>query len=126
MKKNIINSLSLLLITFIFALSSCSYDNEEELYPVEVIVPTDTISYTDVILPIVETNCYVCHQTGATCGDINLEGYENLVVKVEDGAFLGSIKHEDNYSPMPQGANKLSDSQIEKISLWIDQDYPNN
>ena len=126
MKKNIINSLSLLLLTFIFALSSCSYDNEEELYPKEVIIPTDTISYTDDVLPIIVTNCYGCHMSSVVTGGIDLEGYENLIVRVEDGSLLGSIMHEDNYSPMPQGASKLSDSQIEKVSIWIDQDYPNN
>jgi len=117
---------ALLLCALMICLSNCTYNNEEELYPPEVITPTDTISYVDDVLTIIETNCYGCHGEGAALGGVDLDGYDNLVVAVENGSLLGTIRHEADYSPMPQGASKLSDSQIEKVSLWIDQDYPNN
>ncbi len=123
-KDNLTFALSLLAL--IICLSNCTYNNEEELYPIEIIEPTDTISYVDEVLPIIDTNCYSCHGNGAAVAGIDIDGYDKLVVVVENGSLLGTIKHEENYSPMPQGASKLSDSQIEKISLWIDQDYPNN
>ncbi len=124
MNTKLIRPSLLFLAICILSFSNCTYNSEEDLYPIEE--PQDVTSYSADILPIVETNCYVCHQDGATCGDINLQGYDNLVVRVEDGSLLGSIKHEEGWSAMPQGASKLSDSQIQKVSDWIDQDYPNN
>ncbi len=121
--KIVCSSIGLLFI-FILIFSSCTYNSEEDLYP--VIEEMDIVSYSSDVLPIIETNCYTCHQDAAICGGINLEGYANLVVRVEDGSLLGSIRHEDGWSAMPQGASKLPDNLIDRISSWIDQDYPNN
>jgi len=123
-KKSLEYSSSSLIFVLILSLTSCSYNSEEDLYP--VVELTEPLSYSSDILPILETNCYSCHQDASICGDVNLEGYNNLVIRVENGSLLGAIMHEEGWMPMPQGADKLSDSQIEKISTWVDEDYPNN
>lgn len=112
------------IVLFVFCLSSCTYNNEEELYPEVPVI--DSLSYTEDVLPIIEVNCYACHQNGSTSGGVNLEGYENLTIHVESGSLLGTIRHDEGWSAMPKGASKLSDSQIEKVSKWIDEGYPNN
>ncbi|MEM9547047.1 MAG: hypothetical protein AAGA77_13785 [Bacteroidota bacterium] len=123
MSKN--NSLSYYaILSIIFLISSCTYNSEEDLYPPEPV--EDDISYLNDVLPIIETNCYACHDAVSMNGGINLEGYDNLVIRVEDGSLEGTIRHEENWLAMPLAASKLPDNLIQQISDWIDQGYPNN
>jgi len=123
MNKNIFLSLSIL-TAFSLIISSCTYNSEEDLYPEEPI--PEVVSYATDVLPIIETNCYGCHDAESMNAGINLEGYDNLVIRVEDGSLEGTIRHEEGWVAMPLAASKLSDSQINKISDWIDEGYPNN
>lgn len=112
-----------IIISFFF--SSCYYDVEEDLYPTTDCA-TDGITYSDDILPLIENNCYTCHNEAASFANINIEGYDNLMVYVNSGQFLGSIKHQPAYSPMPQGQPPLVECNIEKIEAWINAGAPNN
>ena len=107
-------------------ISSCSYNSEEDLYPNNTGCQTDNISYQNDILPIIVDNCYVCHDAQALNGNINLEGHENVKIRIDDGSLLGSIRHEDGWATMPFGTAKLLDCQIEKISAWAILGAPNN
>jgi len=124
MNKNRVLSTFSFLVLIVITISSCTYNSEEDLYP-EVPIEDD-ISYLTDVLPIIETNCYGCHDAVAMNGGINLEGYDNLVIRVEEGSLLGSIKHEADWLAMPLSASKLSDSQISKIEKWVEDGYPNN
>ncbi len=101
-------------------LAGCVYDNEEELLA-SGDCNTANLSYAKDILPIIETNCYRCHDAANNFGDITLEGYDNLRKWVDSGELLGAIKREPGFSPMPQGASKLGDCLIEQIESWINQ-----
>ena len=113
------------IFAMVLGLASCTYNSEEDLYPVSD-CPTNDMSYTNDILPIIESNCYVCHSDAANFGNVTLEGHANLLVRVNDDSLLGSIRHEDGWSPMPSGAPQLLECQINQISAWIDQGAPNN
>lgn len=43
-----------------------------------------------------------------------------------NGKLYGSISHASGYSPMPQGAAKMTDCQLATIKKWIDSGSPNN
>src|SRR4051794_37765180 len=98
-------AIACLLIIMIFSLKSCYWDNEERLY-VQPPVPCDTAalaSYNNVVLPILKTSCYSCHNAKnyISAGDnINLEGYEKLKRWANDGSLLGSISHDKKYFKM--------------------------
>ena len=109
----------------LLSVSSCTYENEEELYTVTG-CQTDDMSYASDIEPILETNCYGCHAVGVSFGNITLEEYSNLSISVGNGALMGSINHIDGWSPMPQGAPMLLECQIEKVEAWISQGAKNN
>jgi len=115
------------LIIAILALSlvSCSSDVEEELYPTTDCQVED-MSYLTDILPIIDTNCYQCHNAANNFGGITLEGYDALKIFADNGQLLGVIRHESGFSFMPQGEPKLLDCEIEKIAAWIDQGTMNN
>ena len=111
------------LIVMTFA--SCYYDNELELYGNEE-CNTSNISYSAFVEPVLETNCYGCHSTSANQGGVNFEGHANLVSTLAAGRFEGAIRHDSGFSPMPQGAPKLSDCTVDKIIAWIEDGALNN
>ena len=86
----------------------------------------DMVSYEDQVIPILENNCYGCHGAGVNTGGVTLEGYQNLKRFVDNGRFLGAVKHESGFAPMPQNASKLSDCQISQLEAWIDDGAENN
>ncbi len=115
MKKLIALFLFVLLI-----LSSCTYFNEQELFPNEV-CDTSNITYSANILPIFQQFCYRCHSasSGVIRGNFNLEDFSNIQREVSNGQLLNNIKHDPAGIPMPQGDAKLSDCNINKIENWI-------
>src|SRR5688500_16126905 len=108
MKKMLAISTSVLL------LAGCYYDNREDLYPAIASASCDTtaVTYSGKVLSIIQTNCYVCHGSGSTLGNVNLDGYANLKTYADNGKLVGVIEHQNGFSPMPQGGNKLADCDI--------------
>lgn len=117
LKKNVSPLLILLL------LASCSYENLEDYYD-DYVCDTVDITYSGTIYPIIDRNCLGCHYRGNSTS-VNLETYEDIFEKVQDGRLLGTIRHEDGYSPMPQGG-KLDDCTILKIEIWIEEGAQEN
>ena len=113
-------SMLLLITSALFSTASCVYNVEEVLYPSNICETTD-VSYANVVEPILINNCYVCHAEGVAQGGIVVESYNNLKVHVDNGRFLGAIRHDPGFSPMPQSNPKLSDCNITKIAAWIAQ-----
>lgn len=108
-----------------FFSGGCYYDIEEELYP-DTGCNTDSVTYSGVIAPLLETHCFSCHSTAILQGGISLEGYDQVMVRVTSGQLLGALKREAGFSPMPQNQPKLPDCQIEKIEVWIQEGALNN
>lgn len=105
--------------------SSCYYDNEEELYP-NTNCDTSMVTYSGEVLDILNLNCMSCHSAAVNQGGVTLEGYANLKIYVDNGKFLGAIRHDSGFSQMPQGAPQLPTCNIEKIEAWINQGAPDN
>ncbi len=113
-------------------LSSCSSDNEEDLFaPDEMAMEEDTlpISYATQIIPILENNnCLNCHnESGANvlgAGNV-LEGYDNLRVYVDNGALVGVLDGSNDYTPMPPGGS-ITSFELELIQQWIEEGAENN
>ena len=123
MMKNI---LFLLLLTVpLLHLGSCYYDAEDELYP-EIVCDTTSVTYSGIVLPIIQQNCYGCHSEAANQGGINLEGYSNLKTFVDAGLLVGVIKHQSGFSPMPKNSPKMPDCEILQIETWVSQGAQNN
>jgi hypothetical protein len=108
-------------------LSNCTFDDEESLFK-DVACPEiiEPVSYSAFVEPLLEKRCVSCHNSTFPSGNVNLEDYGKLIVHIENGKFLGAIRHTPGFSPMPQGESKLADCDIEKIENWIDQAYPEN
>ena len=126
-----ISKISGLLITvLIFSLalaSSCTYDNEKELFK-DTLVGCDTIdvSYKDDILPILQNNCYECHAASVATAGIILEGYDNVKEKADDGRLVGVTSRLPGFPQMPFGRPKLPACELLKIKKWVEAGAPNN
>ena len=107
------------------SLLGCAYESEEELFPSDG-CKVDNVSYNAQVVPILETNCYSCHGIGINTSGITLEGYSNLITRVNSGRLLGAIKRESGFPPMPQNAPMLPDCFIRQIEEWIGDGAPDN
>ena len=77
------------------------------------------ISYSQTILPIIQSECVSCHNGPNGSGNIDLSTDEAIKSQVESGAFFGSIHGDEGYELMPP-SGKLPLCEIQQIKLWID------
>ncbi len=113
---------------YLFIITACSSDNEEELFPNNT-CDTTSVSFTDDIVPIFTASCLGCHSLAAAPfagANIILEGYDNVLVQITNQRLVGSIEHASNFSPMPKGGAKLPACEIDKIKAWVNNGAPNN
>ena len=111
-------------------LNSCYYDSEEYLFPESgTDCDTSDVTFGATIQPMLQSYCYSCHSNSNASGNgagIRLENYSDVKTMADNGRLLGSISHENGYSPMPKGGSKLSDCQISQTQVWIENGTPNN
>ena len=123
MNKSIVFCLGIVVVL----LSSCYYDNEEELYPGSASsCDTTNTTYTITVETILKSNCYVCHSTTVADGGIILDSYTKLKEVADNGKLLGAVTHASGYSPMPKNQAQLSACNIQKITNWINKGALNN
>lgn len=125
MNKNILFN-SIIITGSTFILSSCYYDNAEELYLQAVECDTSSVSYKDAIVPFLEQACNNCHNAQTPLGGINLQDFNQVKRTGSNGSLVGSMKHAPNYSIMPPSGEKMPDCDILKIETWINNGMPNN
>lgn len=120
----------MLLTGFVLLLSACYYDKEELLYHGANNGPcldtVGTISYGQKVAPMLQQYCYSCHSGSFPSGNIAMGTYATDKAIAQNGSLYGSINHAAGYSPMPQGAPKMSSCEIATIKKWIDAGMQNN
>jgi len=131
MERPITNRLSaflpiLTVLMLTIQLSSCYYDNEEEVYPDSGGCDTTNVTYSGSVAPVLQANCNACHSGNGPSAGIVTDNYTDLLTVVNSGQFKGAINHSSGYSAMPKNAPKLSDCNLSKINKWIDAGAPNN
>ncbi len=104
----------------VLGMTSCYYDNEEELYPNPIECDTTIVTYSASITPIMSNNCNGCHSSSAPSGNVITDTYEGLKIIADDGSLWGAVNHESGYSPMPKDRPKLNDCDLTKIGIWLD------
>lgn len=104
-------------------ITSCQYDNEEELYP-DVECDTVNVSYAEDIEPIIDNSCATsgCHVDGGT-GNGSFKNYTRVKAKVDNGSMRQRVVVTQDMPPDPES---LTACQINKIDAWIDAGAPNN
>lgn len=110
-------------------LSACYYDKESYLYPTDLNCDTQAVSYQADIVPILDGKCMSCH--GALVytslgGNVALEPFDKLLIQVNNGKLLSSVKQDGNASAMPKNATKLNSCSIALLEAWINQGAQQN
>jgi mono/diheme cytochrome c family protein len=117
---------ALLLLLSFFAIQSCVWNNEEELYPETEPCDTLNVSYSTDIAPVFQANCNACHSGNFASGGVSTDTYDDVKALVDANRLWGPINHEAGFSPMPKGMVKLGDCELKKIKSWMDNGSPNN
>jgi len=120
-------------------LSSCYYDNLDELHPsitTEVCDTTGTISYSADVKPILDANCGTNNSCHNSSSSFPLDSYAGVQLQATSGHGCGgtgvlvpAIKHDPCLSPidfMPSGGGSLNQCNIEKIQAWVNRGTLNN
>ncbi len=89
---------------------------------------TAGMSYSNNVVPILQSNCYSCHGTGSSSGSggIILDNYVSLKKWADNGKLAGNIRHDPGYVGMPYGQAKMDACTINKIVDWVNSGSPNN
>ena len=114
-------SLTHLLIFSLFFLSSCYYDNEQDLFQIDTECDTSEITYSVEVTGILKAKCFRCHGDGNFEGGISLDGYSLVKIFADNGLLLGTIKHDNGFKAMPTDTPKIPDCDIKKIEKWIEE-----
>jgi uncharacterized membrane protein len=117
------NKLILITSLLLVSLSSCYYDNEEDLYPSRFVCDTTkTISFARDVTPVLKQNCWTCHSSStasALGSNIILETPTDITSR--SSKLLKAIKHESGVPSMPKNSTKMTDCEILIIENWINQ-----
>jgi hypothetical protein len=103
---------------------SCYYGKEQTLYPF-VKCDTTNVTYSQTIVPVLNSNCVVCHYAGNPNSPFPLTTWDEVQVVVTDGKLIPSLDHTGPY-PMPKGGSMLDDCTIQKFKIWVNHGAPNN
>ncbi len=107
-------------------IAGCYYDKEDLLYP-SGNCDVSNSTYSTVVQPALQTyGCIGCHSGAAPSGNISLSTYAGVKASAQNGTLFGSISHSSGFVAMPQGGNKMSTCDINKIKAWIDAGALNN
>lgn len=87
------------------------------------------MSYSMDIRPIFQNNgCMTsgCHGGDAMSNPLFMDSYESLKIYIDANRLMGSLRHQNGFSPMPKQGEKLSNCELLKIDSWLVQGAQNN
>lgn len=111
------NPLLLVLAIIGFLFIACNDDDDVER----------EVTYTDDVSQILNASCAIpgCHVSNGNA-PFPLETFEETVAAVGFGRILGAINQEAGFvaMPFPPGSPKLPETDIDKITEWIENGTP--
>ena len=121
---------SILLVIFALSLNffcfvSCENQNEEDLFGLSE-CDTNNVSWSGDIEPILSKKCLHCHYDNSPIAPFSLQGYQNVLVRVNTGQLKAAINHQPGSSQMPQDGPKLPECELSTMNIWIREGAPNN
>lgn len=81
-------------------------------------LPAGTPTFATDIKPIMDKYCVSCHNENEKAG-YNFKEMSSAKKAGANGELLGTIKHMDNFDPMPAHADQLDAATIGKIEHWV-------
>ena len=113
------NAVSISIVSVLIILTSLIAACKSKLAPKSECADPD-IGFAAGIKPIIDASCAsTCHSAKKHAHSIDLSTYELVKAAAAENSFLGSIRHQGIYAPMPKNHEKLDDATIQKIACWI-------
>jgi uncharacterized membrane protein len=111
------------LTLFLAVFTSCTKDKTVPAEPLEC---DDVISFEQHVQPIIMNSCATtgCHSASSSANNMVFESYESVFEYRDE--ILKAVRHESGVTPMPIGADQLSEIEIQNIACWIAQGASNN
>ncbi len=111
-----------LLLAIIGIGSGCDKESEKPTYDCTTVSPT----YTNQVKTILDSECATagCHNAVSKKAGLDYSTYEEAKEGAMDNNFFGSIHHLDGYDAMPEDAPKLSDTQLQLLTCWVESGTP--
>lgn len=115
------------------AIAACTNESKENIIPDTSGNDCDTagITYTGYVKSVMDASCATsgCHDASSKADGVDLSSYagtKNTATTLKSGSslLLGVINHQSGFTAMPQGAAKLSDCTINKITAWVNAGEP--
>jgi hypothetical protein len=110
---------------FVLYLSGCAKESADRLSAGET-CDTTGVSYSKQILPILEDNCYTCHQGATASSGIDLSNFATLQTHVVNGDLVSAVTHTGSVTPMPYELPMLPSCEVNTIVAWVHQGALNN
>lgn len=112
----------IVLVLFVFGLSTCTNNKEEILYNDSVgTCDTINVTYAAKVKPILVANCLSCHGNAVAAsngGGLKFQDYAD--VKANANQIYGSVAHLPGYASMPKNMSSTIDNcQIKIIRKWV-------
>ncbi len=123
--KSITVLLAVGLVIVLVSATGCYYDKEEKLYP-QTVCDTATVTYSSSVVPILLSNCTVCHGGNTPSAGIKLDTYAGVKLQADNGRLWGAVSQATSFSPMPKNGTKLNTCNLTKIKKWLDAGALNN
>lgn len=111
---------SYLLIISVVIFASCAKDKTEPMEPM-ITDCMEEVSFANDVQVIFNMNCATtgCHDAQSATSDYIFETHAQIAGSAETA--LKTMQHNQDFTPMPFGQNKLEDSLIQKVRCWINQ-----
>jgi mono/diheme cytochrome c family protein len=88
--------------------------------PIDTLACDSTnVTYPGIVVPILNTYCISCHSGATPSGALDFTDYGDVSFVAQSGQLMGSLRHQEGFSHMPQNAGKLSLCEISLIEKWI-------
>jgi len=82
------------------------------------------VSYTNSLVPIINTYCKGCHNSSTLSGSVNLDNYNGVLTVANNGQLMGGLT--GKLSAMPKYGASLSPCDIALFRNWIKEGAKNN
>jgi hypothetical protein len=82
------------------------------------------VSYSTTLVPIINTFCKGCHNSGNASQGVNLDNYQGVQAVALNGQLMGGLT--GKLSPMPKYSLPLTRCDIAKFRQWIIEGAKNN
>ncbi|RAK66900.1 hypothetical protein DLM85_11875 [Hymenobacter edaphi] len=108
-------------------LSSCAYQNEQELFASEQLTcDTVSVTYRGTIAPLLAQHCQRCHGPTRAESGVVVTAHHDVQTLGRTGQLLGVIQHKPGYPAMPDGGPMLAPCDINKVKIWVRAGMPDN